>query len=315
MNIHNKSTVVSSLQAGVGFFFSLGSTLALLFFLQYMTGFILLAFVFQPTGVIGGVHASFHSAHQSDISYVTGVTSTHRSVSIVFMCLMMVHALRNILFGVMNSGSMAHMGVGYLLYISSCLLCFTGYSLPRSNVSYHALVVIISLVGSCIPFYSVGFSRFVYGAVMPSGGETCMMRLEILHIAVAHFVLFLILVHLHMLHKDQSSAGIMEETQGNVALYGSYLLMDILLFLWANVIILQIVYCMRDRVGTSEQHWIEADPLMTPNHLRPEVYFLHFYALLRIVHVKMLGILYMGVMMSWLLWDLGTFTGGVECQM
>lgn len=270
--------------------------------MQYMTGFVLMAFVFQPSH-----QSAFGSVHQSDISYVTGVSSVHRAVSIVFMCLMMVHALRNVLFGVYNSGSMAHMGVGYVLYVSSCLLCFTGYSLPRSNVSYHALVVIISLVGSCIPFYSQGFSRFVYGAVMPCGGETCMIRLEIIHIAAAHFVLLGICLHLHMLHKDQSSAGIMEETQGNVKLYGSYLLMDFFLFLWTVLMILQIVYCMRDITGTSEAHWIEADPLMTPNHLKPEIYFLHFYAVLRVIHLKMLGIMYMGVMMCLLLWDLGTF--------
>ena len=75
-----------------------------------------------------------------------------------------------------------------------------------------------------------------------------MMRLELLHILAAHFVLFLIFAHLHIVHRDQSSAGIMEETQGNCKLYGCYLLMDLLLFLWSFGLILQLCNSLRDVV-------------------------------------------------------------------
>ena len=246
---------------------------------------------------------SYFSAHMTDISYVVGLVASHRATCCLFMTFLLLHAFRNLWFGVYALGSCAHFGVGYLLYVVSCALSFTGYSLPRSNVSYHAIVVIVSLVGSLLPFYSQGFIRLVFGAQMPEGSHNQMMRLELLHIFLAHFVLVLILFHLHILHLDLSSAGVMEETQGNSSLYGGYLLMDLVLFLWSLFILVQVIYSLRDRTGTHEMHWVKADPLKTPNHMRPEYYFLHFYAVLRSVHYKGVGIMFLGWMMTLVVYD------------
>ena len=47
---------------------------------------------------------------------------------------------------------------GCVIYLVMSLVCFTGYCLPLSNVSYHAMTALINLL-SVVPYAAAGVHR------------------------------------------------------------------------------------------------------------------------------------------------------------
>lgn len=97
----------------------------------------------------------------------------------------------------------------------------------------------------------------------------------------------LILVHLMLLHEYISSSSV------NVNLFmvefSSLLNKDILL--WCSYIILLCGIICLPQFFMDADNWGEANFLVTPDHIKPEWYFLFAYAILRCIPDKTAGVL------------------------
>ena len=69
---------------------------------------------------------------------------------------------------------------GCVIYLVMSLVCFTGYCLPRSNVSYHAMTVLINLL-SVVPLYGRALVVAALGHRAPALSRMIMVRLWLVH--------------------------------------------------------------------------------------------------------------------------------------
>ena len=78
------------------------------------------------------------------------------------------------------------------------LVCFTGYCLPRSNVSYHAMT---------LPIYGSALVVAAFGHRAPALSHMIMVRLWLVHTVGALLLALLIYEHLGTVHLALSAQG------------------------------------------------------------------------------------------------------------
>jgi len=222
------------------------------------------------------------------------------------MFLILLHMFRNVYTSTAAAVGSAHFLVGYFIYLTLSLCCFTGYSLPRSNVAYHALVVLTSLV-TLVPIYGDAILLALYGGTRPSCSSTCMVRVWLIHMLAPILLCSLVYEHIRLLHLDCSTQRMFEASDGSCKVYGYVILMDLwCVLLWSCV----LAYCCHvvEDVTYDSAHSRPADPHATPV-LKPEWYFLPAYGVLRSVPHRSCGLLCVLVLMAYPLLDAVSVSG------
>ena len=78
-----------------------------------------------------------------------------------------------------------------MLYTVMCMVSFSGYVLPNSNLAYHALCVIFSIV-TVFPYFGYDVLYALYGARSPHASMVIMVRIWLLHTVSASLLLILV---------------------------------------------------------------------------------------------------------------------------
>jgi ubiquinol-cytochrome c reductase cytochrome b subunit len=179
---------------------------------------------------------------------------------------------------------------------------FAGYVLPWGQMSYWGAQVIISLFGA-IPVVGPDLVIWVQGDYIPS--DATLNRLFALHVIALPFVLVgLVVAHLIALHEVGSNnpdgveikkhkdpaTGIPLDGIGFHPYYTVKDLVGVGVFL---IIFLGVVFFAPDGGGwvLEKPNFTPANPLVTPDHITPAWYFGAFYAILRAIPDKLLGVI------------------------
>nr|AYH51363.1 cytochrome b [Cardiocephaloides medioconiger] len=179
--------------------------------------------------------------------------------------------------------------VGFILYLLMMIEAFLGYILPWHQMSYWAATVLTSILNS-IPYLGPNIYKFVVGGF--SVTNVTLVRVFSAHVCLAFIIIGLSVVHLFYLHKSGSNNPLfISGGYSDIVLFHSYFTVKdgcVLMFLL-------FVFCFfllwfPDFVLDVESY-IEADPLVTPVSIKPEWYFLAFYAMLRSVESKVGGLI------------------------
>nr|AYH51394.1 cytochrome b [Hysteromorpha triloba] len=178
--------------------------------------------------------------------------------------------------------------VGFILYLLMMVEAFLGYILPWHQMSYWAATVLTSVLNS-IPYFGPSIYKFVVGGF--SVTNVTLVRVFSAHICLAFIILGFSVIHLFYLHKGGSNNPLfISGGYSDVVFFHSYftakdgyVLVSLLLFccfflLYFPDFVLDV------------ESYIEADPLVTPVSIKPEWYFLAFYAMLRSVESKVGGL-------------------------
>uniref|UniRef100_A0AAU7N3N7 Cytochrome b n=1 Tax=Dollfustrema vaneyi TaxID=438518 RepID=A0AAU7N3N7_9TREM len=189
--------------------------------------------------------------------------------------------------------------VGFVLYLLMMIEAFLGYILPWHQMSYWAATVITSVLQS-VPFVGSVLYKFIVGGF--SVTNVTLVRVFSAHVCLAFIIVGLSVIHLFYLHLGGSNNPLnVPGGYSDVVLFHSFftnkdgLVLFLLLFLCSLAFI-----CFPDLVLDTESY-IEADPLVTPVNIKPEWYFLAFYAMLRSVESKVGGLVLVVVFLL-LLW-------------
>lgn len=103
----------------------------------------------------------------------------------------------------------------------------------------------------------------------------------------------LVVLHLVALHHNGSNNPLGVSANGDrVPFHPYYTFKDIVGFLAFFLVLSIIVFYMPNLLGHSD-NYIPANPLVTPTHIQPEWYFLPYYAILRSIPNKLLGVIAM----------------------
>lgn len=176
---------------------------------------------------------------------------------------------------------------GVVIFFLMILTAFFGYVLPWGQMSFWAATVITGLITS-IPGKGVEIAQWVWGGF--AVGDPTLNRFFSLHFFLPFVILGLSIIHMLFLHEYGSTnpIGIWFKVD-DVKLYPLYAIKDLIGVLLISIFLAYLIFFNPDYLGHSD-NYILANSMVTPKHIVPEWYFLPYYALLRVVTVKIIGV-------------------------
>nr|QJD07081.1 cytochrome b [Ancyrocephalus mogurndae] len=189
--------------------------------------------------------------------------------------------------------------VGFVLYLLMMVEAFLGYILPWHQMSYWAATVLTSVVQS-VPVVGPLFYTYIVGGF--SVTNTTLVRVFAAHVVLALVIVAFSVIHLFYLHKSGSNNSLFAPSGYTdvVAFHGYYTNKDLFCLAALYSVCLALIFYSPDAVIDVEAY-LQADSLVTPSAIKPEWYFLFFYAMLRSVSSK-IGGLVLVIIFLFVLW-------------
>ncbi len=227
----------------------------------------------------------------------------HSTGASFFFIVVYLHMFRALIYGSYRKPRELVWILGMLIYLVLMAEAFMGYLLPWGQMSYWGAQVIISLFGA-IPYFGEDLALWIRGDYVIS--DATLNRFFSLHVIAMPIVLLgLVVVHIMALHEVGSNNpdGIeikKKKDENGIPLDGIpfhpyYTVKDTVGLVVFLMLFSGVVFFMPEMNGYFLEHanFIPADPLQTPEHIAPVWYFTPFYAILRAVPDKFLGVVAM----------------------
>jgi len=170
---------------------------------------------------------------------------------------------------------------------------FMGYVLPWGQMSFWGATVITNLF-SAIPLVGDSITTWLWGGY--SVDNPTLTRFFSLHYLFPFLILGLVILHIWALHvpgnNNPIGIDIKKPSKDTVPFHPYIVIKDLFALLIFLIIFAFFVFFSPNILGHAD-NYIEANPLVTPAHIVPEWYLLPFYAILRSVPDKLLGVIAM----------------------
>lgn len=281
------------------FWYYFGSLAFVVLINQLLTG-VWLTMSYKPDAAL-----AFDSVEyiMRDVNWGWLIRYMHSTGASAFFVVVYLHMFRGLIYGSFKKPRELVWTFGMLIFLALMAEAFMGYLLPWGQMSYWGAQVIISLFGA-IPYYGEDIALWIRGDFVIS--DATLNRFFAFHvIAVPLVLVMLVFLHIVALHKVGSNNpdGVeikkLKDANGvpldGIPFHPYYSVKDIV-----GVVVFLIVFCaimfyVPEMGGYFLEHanFIPADPLKTPEHIAPLWYFTPFYAILRAVPDKFLGVIAM----------------------
>jgi len=158
-------------------------------------------------------------------------------------------------------------------------------------MSFWGATVITNLF-SAIPYAGESLAQWLWGGY--SVNNATLNRFFSLHYLLPFAIAGVAIAHLSLLHYNSSNNPLgCSSTMDKIPMYPFFIIKDLFSILVLIVFFSAFVFFAPNFLGHPD-NYIEANAMVTPAHIVPEWYFLPFYAILRAVPDKLLGVLAMG---------------------
>ncbi len=239
-----------------------------------------------------------------DVDWGWLIRYLHSTGASAFFIVVYLHMFRGLLYGSYKNPRELVWIIGMFIYLALMAEAFFGYLLPWGNMSYWGAQVIVSLFGA-VPVIGNELAEWIRGDFYIS--DITLNRFFAFHvIAVPLLLVMLVVVHIMALHEVGSNNpdGIeIKQYKGpdgkpidGVAFHPYHTSKDLVIIIIFLIVFSAVVFFAPDMGGYFLEHanFEPADPLKTPEHIAPVWYFTPFYAMLRAVPDKLLGVVLMG---------------------
>ncbi len=282
------------------FLYFFGSLALLVLVNQILTG-IWLTMSFEPSAE--GAFASVEYIMR-DVEYGWMLRYLHSTGASAFFVVVYLHMFRGILYGSYQKPRELVWIFGMMIYLALMAEAFMGYLLPWGQMSYWGAQVIISLFGA-IPVIGGDLTQWIRGDYLISG--ITLNRFFALHvIALPIVILGLVVLHILALHEVGSNNPLGVDIKKNkdengvpldgIPFHPYYTVKDIVGVVVFLFVFCAVVFFFPEMGGyfLEKPNFEEANALKTPAHIAPVWYFTPYYAILRAVPDKLLGVIAMG---------------------
>jgi ubiquinol-cytochrome c reductase cytochrome b subunit len=240
-----------------------------------------------------------------DVEWGWLIRYMHSTGASAFFIVVYLHMFRGLLYGSHKNPRELVWIFGMLIYLCLMAEAFFGYLLPWGNMSYWGAQVIVSLFGA-IPGIGESLVDWIRGDYYIS--DITLNRFFALHVvALPIALIFLVIAHILALHEVGSNNpdGVeikkMKGPDGHpidgIPFHPYYTTKDLVgLIVFAAAFSL-VLFFAPEMGGYFLEHanFEPANPLQTPEHIAPVWYFTPFYAILRAVPNKLMGVGLMGL--------------------
>jgi ubiquinol-cytochrome c reductase cytochrome b subunit len=282
------------------FWYYFGSLALMVLVLQLLTG-IWLTMNYKPDAAL-----AFNSVEyiMRDVNWGWLIRYMHSTGASMFFIVVYLHMFRGLIYGSFKKPRELIWIFGMIIYVALMAEAFMGYLLPWGQMSYWGAQVIISLFGA-IPGIGDALALWIRGDFVIA--DATLNRFFAFHVIALPIVLLaLVVLHILALHEVGSNNPDGVEIKKNkdengipldgIPFHPYYTVKDIVGVVVFLIIFSVIVFFMPEMGGwfLERDNFIPADPLKTPEHIVPLWYFTPFYAILRAVPDKFLGVVAMG---------------------
>ena len=270
----------------LNYWWTFGGILAFMLGAQIITG-IVLVMHYTPH-----VDMAFNSVEHimRDVNYGWLLRYLHANGASMFFLAVYVHIARGMYYGSYKAPREVLWILGVIIYLLMMATGFMGYVLPWGQMSFWAAKVITSLFGA-IPVVGEPIVTWLWGGF--TVGNPTLQRFFSLHYLLPFVIAGVVVLHIWALHvagqnnptgvEPQSDKDTVPFTPYATAKDSFFMALFCIVFAW-------FVFYIPNYLGHPD-NYIPANPGQTPAHIVPEWYYLPFYAILRSIPNKLLGVI------------------------
>ena len=276
--------------------------------LNYWWNFGVLAFLCLLIQILSGIFLAMYYVANSEVAFISVehimrnvnygwfVRYLHSNGASFFFLVVYLHMFRSFYYNSFLKPKEKVWATGVVILLLMIITAFLGYVLPWGQMSFWAATVITNLC-SAIPVIGDSVVIWLWGGYAVDNAT--LNRFFSLHFVMPFLILIVVCLHVYFLHDKGSSNPSMlsvGESRSDKFLKTSFYpyfvikdLVGIQIFLF---FFLSTVFFFPNYLGHPD-NYIPANPLVTPAHIVPEWYFLPFYAILRSIPNKLIGVLFL----------------------
>ena len=270
--------------ANLNIFYNFGFLALFALVCQILTG------IFLAMHYVPHVDYAFASVEHimRDVNYGFFLRYLHANGASFFFIVVYAHIAKGLYYGAYAYPRQLVWTVGVVILLIMILTAFLGYVLPWGQMSFWAATVITNLA-SAIPVVGTSLVYWLWGGF--SVDNATLERFFSLHYLFPFIILALVIFHLVALHLWSSSNPIGVGFKLDTSYFTPFFMVkDFFGFFLFLLFAFYFLFFNPNLMGHTD-NYIAANPLNTPPHIVPEWYFLLFYAILRSIPNKLLGVL------------------------
>jgi len=287
VDVVNRHLIEYPTPANLSYFWGYGSMAGIFLGLQIVTG-ILLAMHYTPH-----VDLAFNSVEHimRDVNGGWLLRYLHANGASLFFFVVYIHVGRGLYYGSYAAPRHILWIIGVVIIILMMATAFMGYVLPWGQMSFWAATVITNLF-SAIPVVGPSIVEWLWGGF--SVDNATLNRFFSLHYLLPFILAGAVIAHLVSLHEVGSNnpLGISALTD-KIAFHPYLWIKDVFGWLLIGFVYLAFVFYSPNTLGHPD-NYVEGNAMVTPAHIVPEWYFLPYYAVLRSIPDKLLGVIAFG---------------------
>ncbi len=272
----------------LNYWYTFGGILAVMLVVQIVTGIVLVMHYTPQTDL------AFTSVEHimRDVNYGWMLRYLHMNGASMFFIAVYIHMFRGMYYGSYKAPREVLWMIGVIIYLIMMATAFMGYVLPWGQMSFWGAKVITNLF-SAIPFVGDSVTTWLWGGY--SVDNPTLNRFFSLHYLLPFVLAGVVILHIWALHVvgNNNPAGVDVKGPGDtVPFHPYYTIKDgfviVVFFMFYALFVFYGPNYLGDAVN-----YVPANPLSTPSHIKPEWYYLPFYAILRSIPDKLFGVIAM----------------------
>lgn len=282
--VHDQLTVFPT-PRNLNYMWTFGGILSLCLMVMIMSG-IVLAMHYTP-------HVDYAADSvehlMRDVNYGWLIRYIHAVGGSMFFFAAYLHTFRGMYYGSYKSPREILWFLGVIILLLMMATAFMGYVLPWGQMSFWAATVITNLF-TAIPLIGDSITEWLWGGY--SVDNPTLNRFFSLHYLLPFMIAGVVILHIWALHVtgNNNPKGVeVKSEKDTLPFHPYYTMKDAFALVVFLLLFAYFVFYAPNYLGHPD-NYIKANPLLTPAHIVPEWYFLPFYAILRAIPDKLMGV-------------------------
>ena len=250
------------------------------------------------TGVVLAMHYTPHAdlAFKSvetimrDVNYGWLLRYLHATGASMFFIAVYIHIFRGMYYGSYKEPREVLWILGVIIYLLMMATGFLGYTLPWGQMSFWGATVITNFF-SAFPGIGEPLVTWLWGGY--GVGSPTLNRFFSLHYLLPFVIAGVVILHVWALHVagQNNPTGIDPKSDKDTVPFTPYATVkDGFMIVCFCILFAWFAFYLPNYLGHAD-NYVPANPAVTPAHIVPEWYYLPFYAILRAIPNKLLGVL------------------------
>jgi ubiquinol-cytochrome c reductase cytochrome b subunit len=283
----HSSFIAYPVPRNLNYMWTFGAILSFMLVAQILTG-VVLAMHFIPSST-----QAFSSVDHimRNVNYGWLIRYLHTNGASLFFFAGYIHMFRGLYYGSFKPPRELLWIIGVIIYFLMMATAFMGYVLPWGSMSFAGATVITNLT-SAIPLVGNTIAHWLWGG-FAVGGPT-LTRFFSLHYLLPFIIVGFVGLHIWALHVagQNNPDGIeVKDLQRDTVAFTPYATIKDVVGLSVFLILYAWLVFYIPNYLLDADNSIPANPLATPAHVVPEWYLLPFYAMLRAIPNKLMGVI------------------------